>query len=222
MACRDAAAGLLFTVITLATIGLTTGAIVGLYIWATLHHIPAISVDVRIGWIIAIVVSVMFFCFGIYASCCGKRCARCLLGVFFVVYGLGFGALMVLVLADQKGILALLNSADRFWIESDAGDLPIEIQNDLNCLCWNQTVCLNQTGPEPCVNDTAPAGKKECCGHRIDRVFLDSKVVLAIVFGAATVVMLIGAGVAWACEAKKEKERVITYPSLFGSYDNYS
>jgi hypothetical protein len=62
VSCKNAAAGLLFTIITLSTIGLTTGAVVGIYIWATVKRIPSISMDVKVGWICAIVVTVMFFC----------------------------------------------------------------------------------------------------------------------------------------------------------------
>jgi uncharacterized membrane protein len=80
--------------------------------------------------------------------CCNRYVF--LLGWFYVVYGLGFLTLMILVLSDQNGILKVLNSADRFWVNNSQPEIAQEIESELACKCWNTTVCLNDIGQ--CVN----------------------------------------------------------------------
>jgi hypothetical protein len=202
-----------FTVLTLSTIGATTAAVVGVYIWMVLEDFPAIYATLRVVWICLIVASVVFFCFGVYASCCGERCARGLLGCVYLLYALGCLALMVVVLADRRGVVAFLDRASRFWTDPADSATAAGVEDDLGCLCWNQSACLNAT------DECGAPGGAECCQTVIERAFDDSRSVIAAVAGVAALVMAAGTAGAWVSARRPPETRVV---SLLDTYDNYA
>ncbi|OHT09552.1 hypothetical protein TRFO_21508 [Tritrichomonas foetus] len=78
----------LFTVLTLATLGAIVIVSTSAIIVFKVKKLDNISNTSTIILITTVCVSFIAFCFGIYASCCGKKCAKTTLGVFYLIIAL--------------------------------------------------------------------------------------------------------------------------------------
>jgi hypothetical protein len=195
MACASCSAGALFTLLTVCSVGLTTGAVVALYVWLTINHVQNISSGVNIGFIVAIVVSVAFLCFAVYASCCGRRCARGLLGLCFLLYTAAFGALALGVALDDRDARWVIDHGRRFWdSKADFPHVAENIEAAFGCCGWD-TACQQKRG----------------CHQAITDWYEDNK---WVIFGAVTgiaVLMLVGVVCAFVSACRKEKPQGIAY-----------
>jgi hypothetical protein len=186
---------LLFTILTIFSIGITTVAVITAYVWLRVNHIESLSTGMNIGLICAMVVSVLLLIFSIYASWCGEYCARGLLGLCFLIYTLGFVGIACEVAWDHDTMYWIIDQANRFWKEPDLyPNIAHKIEERMNCQCWNNETCLPGEDVET-----------ESCETKMKREYDQDRFIIAGAIGGGAVVMLIGAicAAVSACEEKK-------------------
>ena len=57
----------------------------------------------------------LLFAYAIYASCCGKKCAKLTLGFLFLAYTI---ALVFLVIGISVGKESMISTVSGFWIDA--------------------------------------------------------------------------------------------------------
>jgi hypothetical protein len=163
-----------FTLLTLLSIGITSAAVIGVFVLVQLSAMATISQEFNIGLYIALSFSVIMLIFAIYASCCGDKCARITLGILYLIYAAALGTAAGFILAKGS---AIMNELGKSWTNpSDGGTLARELEKQYECLCWDssQASCLNES-----ITPSSPT-----CSEKIDKsvknLFQPAGIVLAI------------------------------------------
>jgi hypothetical protein len=184
---------LFFTILTLGSIGVTTAVVVALFVVFQINRFNLISDSFNIGLIVSVCVSVVIFCFAIYASCCGKTCSRVTLGLIYLVYAAALATLAGLLFGGHD---KLLDETEKLWTGTPeerkvAGDL----EEAFDCKCWNASICLNQSD-----TPTDPP-----CQKRIKDAVEKYWHPMAVAFVVFAVVMLVGMVVAFVAGSRSER-----------------
>jgi lysylphosphatidylglycerol synthetase-like protein (DUF2156 family) len=205
--------GLLFTILSVTTMGLTAAA-AGFLVAIVFKY--KLSKMYDIGWraelvvLIVAVLALLVFIFAIYASCCGKRCAKCLLSLLFVVFFvlfLAFGCAVVLEL-DWIEYTACIQVWKRKGPEAD--ELRNGIEKALQCKCWK-----DKEAHDICYTYERKEYTKNC----YDVLHPWWKVIYIVAF-AFSGLLFIGVMCAWGyvcCRSSGRKQDGIMY----GSYHSY-
>jgi hypothetical protein len=151
---------------------------------------------------------VIIFLFAIYASCCGKKGARSLLGVFYLIYALALLALGITVISIKRN--KLLDWGARLWSDSNFHEAAQEIEKSLDCKCWNETLCINSS--------ELPADDNHTCSKKLDDELDKYWKPLAYVILAFAAVMLLGMVVAFIYGCKEEKPNDKKEGILYGGF----
>ncbi|OHT05120.1 hypothetical protein TRFO_27306 [Tritrichomonas foetus] len=98
-----------FGILTLLTIGLT----LALFIFATFIYakIKTANETIFIAIVICLCVSALLFFFGIYASCCGGKCTKAILSIFYIIYAFAIGAAGVLIIVYKSRLTQIFRDA---------------------------------------------------------------------------------------------------------------
>jgi hypothetical protein len=187
--------GFLFTILTILSIGITTGAVITAYVWLRVNHVESLSPGLDNGLMGGIVVSGLLLIFSIYASWCGKSCARRVLGVCFLIYALVFTVMACAIAWDSKDIDWIIDQAHRFWKEPNSfPNIAHKIEEQMNCQCWNNETCLLERDIET-----------ESCETKMKTEYHQNRFIIALAVGGVAGVMFIGVICAFvsACQQKK-------------------
>jgi hypothetical protein len=134
MTCADCCAGTLFVVLTLVTIGVATAGTIAFFAVIEAKKLHHVSKGFQIGLIIVLVVVCLIFIFSLYASCCGQKVARGILGVLFILLALVFIAFAVLV---GKYHTNFGNRMEFMWKKPDQyKDAIKSFKDTFNCTCF--------------------------------------------------------------------------------------
>ena len=174
-----------FSILTIGTIGITAIATTAIFILVKLKKLDVLSHQVYVGLTVALVVVLLIFLFAIYASCCGRRCAKFILFILYLLYAIAFAALGVVILVKKD---AVVNEAERFWLEDKYEDTYKIIEKAFNCECWNATLCGD--------NESHYTPGHDCqtvLGNDVHKYW---KVIIGVTFGFAGLIFL---GAACAC-----------------------
>jgi hypothetical protein len=139
----DCCGKLFLTVVTLCSIGVTTAAVLALFSIFQVQQLNLISEKFNIGLIVLVCVTFIVFCFAIYASCCGEACARIILGVIYLAYGVALVALASLLFLNKDKVL---DETSKLWKGSaEQQAIAGKIEEAFGCHCWDENSCLNGT-----------------------------------------------------------------------------
>jgi hypothetical protein len=204
---------LFFSVLTIVTVGITTVAVCAAFTWLTVNHFFHSS-----AWVVGLMIGILVFtiavlCFAIYASLCGKNCAKFVLGAVYVVYAgalLGLG----LFLASRSHRISFVDLAADLWSANEA-TWARGVEKTFNCTCWSLSKCLPRETPPPNASDT--------CEATLRRILDGTWPAITGVAIALAILMLAGASVAFRyCCIHREKQTVVyQFPALLDTYDNF-
>lgn len=107
-------------------------SLIGILVLIVESKIREISDTIFIICISGICAFTLLLIFAVYASCCGKRCARFLLGVLFILVGLGALCIAILVWVKEEMIMDVVKKG---WQEEYIG-VGRWIESKLNCRGW--------------------------------------------------------------------------------------
>jgi hypothetical protein len=206
MGCPDCLARTFFTILTLSTIGVTTAVIIFLFIIVEVEGLNLVSQTVKIYLIIALVVSVLILIFAIIASCCGRKCLRCFLAIFYLIFAAAIAGFAVLVALHHDNFVA---SLDSLWA-SDASPLPEKIEEAFECRCFNSS------GNVICLQGENVSGF-ETCDRAIQKVIDEYwESIFGFAVGAAGLLLLAAIiALAYVCCCKKDQPYGINYGYRF-------
>lgn len=141
---------LCFTILTLLTIGVTLGVFIVCILWCYKYGVTKIE-EANIILIISVIglcVSALIFFFGVYASFCGKKCAKSILAIIYLIYALGLCALAILIFAFKTQTLETFKK----FLERKPDELVIQLENLLKCCGYdddyNKTWCETEASIE--------------------------------------------------------------------------
>ncbi|OHT16921.1 Tetraspanin family protein [Tritrichomonas foetus] len=143
MGCAKCCTGMCFMMLTLCTLGVT----LAILIFATIIYskIRTVNETLFIVIIIALCVTALIFIFGLYASCCGKKCSKGVLSMIYLIYAIALGACGVLILIYKNKLVGMLEDVyNKGKLSSD--DIS-SIEEFFKCSFENKTelVLLNET-----------------------------------------------------------------------------
>ncbi|OHT11930.1 hypothetical protein TRFO_18396 [Tritrichomonas foetus] len=141
--------------ISLVSIGLISAILVVFTILVAVKKVAEVSKTIYYCLIAATVISCLILIFAIYASCCGGKTAKCILGLIFLVFAIILLLFGVLVLAFRSKIL---DGIADIWNLTDEEDVKKIIEEYFDCCGYNSTT------PD------CPAGK-ETCGSKVEATF---------------------------------------------------
>ena len=121
---------LFFTVLTLASLGAMTSICVACLIIYKTAKLDNISDTSFIILVISCCLCVVAFCFGIYASCCGEKCAKSVLAVFYLVFALLIIGATVFI---QTSADTVLDKLRQIWYDEDYKEEIDEVKKELQC-----------------------------------------------------------------------------------------
>ena len=108
--CANCCRSFFLTLMTLVSLGVLAVVLIVLTILISTNEIKEVSQTIYIIFIIATVIVCLVFIFAIYASCCGGKVAKTILGIIFLV-------LTILLLAFGIACLALKDSIDEYIVK---------------------------------------------------------------------------------------------------------
>jgi hypothetical protein len=196
MGCADCCAGTVFTFLTLTTIGIATLGTISLFTVIEVKKLYQVSEGFHIGVIIALVVVCLIFLFAIYASCCGGKAARGILGTLFLIIAVPFVVFAAFLAKDHDKIPDDLKF---LWEPYKAKYDDARAAMEKAFHCHGFSVSTDRTKP-PC---------REKIGEFIDDAW-EAVVAVAIVMA---VLLLFGTIVACCYACRSEPAEGITYRS---------
>lgn len=179
MNCKKFVRGFGFTILTLLTIG-STVALFGLSTYYIYKFLDGVSDGFIAGIIVALCVSFLVFCFGIYASCKGTKCTRSVLAVIYILYAIFVGAMAIFFLAFKNKILTLIG--DQYNKENN--ELVESINKAFNCNSWEGNQTVNTTVSE---NTTLIS-----CKEKIEKFYNKTQLVIGIILIAVFLILVVG------------------------------
>lgn len=130
--------------------GLTCAGTVSVFVYMKVKNIDVLSDTLHIALICSVVVVCLLFAYAIYASCCGRKCAKFTLGVLFLCYTVVL--ILIAVLMYMKKDSVLIETAANLWINSaETGDVYAYLEDSFGCKCWNVTCCATGVVYDPAV-----------------------------------------------------------------------
>ena len=202
MSCCECLTATVFAVLSVLTTGLTAALTIGAFVLIKVKKIDILSDALHIGMILGVVAVTLAFLFSIWASCCGKRCAKGALGLIFVVFAAAFTALGIAMLL-QRG--SIKERASTFWQKPEATAHVYEVLEDaFKCSCFNEAVHPSEETCDP---------EKPTCEAAIGDALDKYGVIVAGCALGVSALMLVGAGLAFsiACCKKDESSEGIMY-----------
>jgi hypothetical protein len=190
-ACGTFGRGFYFTVLTLITIGATSGLLITLLVFFVRLHLNEASSTVLAVIIVAMCVSILLLIYGFYASVYGGPCQKAVLSLIYLIFALAMGAFGICILALKKQITTAIGNE---W--NKGGDFVSNFEKQLKCQSWDNDSACNS--PEP----------DRCCKH----VFEDFYAKFGTGIGAGLIVLfvilMVGDVFAWkfVCEKAKKKD----------------
>ncbi|OHT14506.1 hypothetical protein TRFO_43023 [Tritrichomonas foetus] len=187
--CGKCCKGLFLTLLSVVTMGVIAACLIAAVIVCKTENINKISKTVFIILIVVCVLACLLFVFSLYASCCGKRCAKIVLGILFLVFSvilIIFG-ICVLALKDK-----IMDSVAKIW---DITDKDYDAENKQNiedifkCCGWNIHLCVSQMTAE------------KTCKVLLDDTFDKYGKIVGIILIVLAVLLIIGAILAF-CSKK--------------------
>jgi hypothetical protein len=153
-------------------------------------EIKGVSKRGQTGVIVSVAVTFLCLVFAIYASCCGKKCARAVLAVCFMFFSLVALSLAIIVWTEQKGILKLIG---RLWDDPGFAPFRDRFESKFGCEGWDEP--SNSTASDVPPEETSCESVISLFLRRFADVIGSTALALAIL-------VAIGAGVALcgACE----------------------
>ena len=123
----------LFTVLTLLTIGVSLAVFAAMLYYFDQIAIKQVAEDLFVGVVIGLCLSVLLLIYGFYASCCGNRCHKCLLSVFYLIFSITLGAVGVALLAVKGKIEEGLA---KLW-ETGQTQVTSALEDGFKCISWD-------------------------------------------------------------------------------------
>jgi hypothetical protein len=105
---------LLLSLLAILSIGITTCALITAYVWFQANHVGDLPTGLNLDLICGIVTSSLLLIFSLYASLCGKSCARRGLGVCFLIYTIGLIGVAFVFSVGPKMLKWVINKAQPF------------------------------------------------------------------------------------------------------------
>jgi hypothetical protein len=127
---------MIFTVLTLATIGIATLGTIAVFIVIQVKKLYHVSDGFQVGLIVTLVVVCLIFLFAIYASCCGGKAARGLLGTLFLLLSVLFIVFAAFVAKYHGEIGTRLKF---IWDEAKYQAAKDSLENAFDCCTFNDT-----------------------------------------------------------------------------------
>ena len=209
--CQRCCTNTCLTVLTLITLGATLGFL----IFATYEASKVRKVNDTVFIILVVVTCItgMIFIFGIYASCCGNRCARGALSVIYLVYALILLACGIVVIIFRTKFSKFLRDS---YDEGKFSDKDLENIEDTFS-------CKFPSNPENATKLTLLEDNSESCFTKFDDFCKKFGIIIGIVLLVLFVLIFIGVVIACnaACRKRetssgsKTKEQVST-PLTYG------
>jgi hypothetical protein len=194
MGCADCCAGTVFTFLTLTTIGIATLGTIALFAVIEVKKLYNVSEGFHIGVIIALVVVCLIFLFAIYASCCGGKAARGILGTLFLIIAVPFVVFAAFLAKDHDKIPDDLKF---LWVpdQEKYKDARTAMEKAFDCQGF----------------DTSTDPPKPACREKI-KEFVDGawKAVVAVAIVMAAL-LLLGTIIACCYACRSESAYAITY-----------
>lgn len=178
MSCNNFVRSFGFTILTLLTIG-STVALFGLSTYYIYKFLDGVSDGFIAGVIVALCISFLVFCFGIYASCKGTKCTRSVLAVIYIVYALFVGAMAIFFLAFKSKIVELIGKE----YNKKNNELVESINKAFKCNSW---VGINNT------TDYLQENATISCKEKINEFYNKTQLVIGIVLIAVFLILIIG------------------------------
>ncbi|KAH0795233.1 Tetraspanin family protein [Histomonas meleagridis] len=135
--CGKFVGGIGFTLLTLITVGATV-ALFSIALYAVNKNFEGYSASLKTGLIIALVISIVVFIFGIYASFSKNRCVKCILSIIYIVYAI-FVLIMAIVILALGGAISEVISRE---FQSNP-DFRSSFEKTFNCYTWNSNTSNN-------------------------------------------------------------------------------
>ena len=128
--------GALLTIMSCLTLGLCLAAVVILLIIVETKDIPEATKEARIVLIVVLVITALIFIFAIYASCCGKICARRTLSAIFLIFAVVLLIIAIIMFTYTDRITAEIG---KFWEEGEKHNQKVidKIEESLKCCGYN-------------------------------------------------------------------------------------
>lgn len=123
----------LFTLLTLLTIGVSCAVFIAMIYYFDKIHMKSVAEDLMVGVIIGLCLSILLFIYGLYASCCGNRCHKCLLSVFYLIFTITLGAVGVALLAAKSKVKEGLA---KLWQDNEKS-VTDALEEGFKCKSWN-------------------------------------------------------------------------------------
>jgi hypothetical protein len=190
--CADCFARAAFGILTLFTIGVATGGTIALLVIVEVKRLYHASDAFQIGLIVATAVVSLVFIFAVYASCCGGRTARFVLGALFLFLTVAFAAFGWLVARYHGDVASRMGF---LWADPQYEKVADAIERMFHCHCFDNNTC------DPLDNTTVSENTTTC----LDKLNLFIEDAWIVVFGTAIGVvglLIVAAGVAfcYACQ----------------------
>lgn len=178
MSCKNFVRSFGFTILTLFTIG-STVALFALSTYYIYKVLDGVSDGFIAGVIVALCVSFLVFCFGIYASCKGTKCSRSILAIIYIIYALFIGFMAIFFLAFKNKIIELIgkeyNKNNNEFVES--------INKAFNCHSWE---VINNT------IDYLQENKTISCKEKICEFYNKTQLVIGIILIGVFLILIFG------------------------------
>lgn len=125
---------LLFTIMTLFTIGVTTVVFGFMLYYFKMMAITEASDALYAVLIIGLCVSLLILIYGTYASCCGGRCHKVIISLIYIIWALVLLAVGIYVLGSKGKLLDMLGE---HWDANKEKGAISTAEQELKCSGWN-------------------------------------------------------------------------------------
>jgi hypothetical protein len=182
--CTTCRRGLVFTALTLLTIGVSTALFISVVYYFVSLKVQDANKSIFAVLVVAMVVSFLLLVFGFWSSFRGPPCSKAVLAVIYAIYAVALLGIGVCLLA-MKG---QITDAVQEYFDDNPGELRDAFQEGLNC-SWNDTNAAS-------------------CLDKFKEIYDTFGIGIGVGLIVLAVVLLIGDGFAWKwfCETWRNRE----------------
>ena len=172
--CGLACSGVILFLITTITLGMVTIVFVAAIVHIKVHNFDSLSFGFFMALIGCAIGSFLLLCFGIFASCCGKRLSKTIASFLYFLFAIliiGLGA-VVLIKGD-----ALVKYAAKIWEDDQFKEVKEDFEDSFDCCGFNLTLPLDYM--IVCLKPISEG--KDICEHKIKQFIDKNKQIFAYV-----------------------------------------
>lgn len=203
--CKQCCNNACFTIMTILTLGIITAVFSILMYYECHYQMKSVNKTTFYVVLSALIVSALTLIFAIYASCCGKTCAKTTISIIYIIFALAIIGIGIIFLAFQSTIK---DGMYKIWNGSLDQQTVKEFEKLFKCHTWDS----------PFEETTHTC--KYFTDNKLSKYLMYAGI-FTICLGVILLISVIAALSVFCVNGKHESDSMSQFDRLLGSNDTY-